>query len=130
MNFNQDLEIWQKTLKINVDIRVEHFSGIFTSALKEKCKSLIPRAQAFYLIKNNIAKAIPTTYEKKINFDYKGDKYEILFKGTDYTRFNEIQYDHLGKLGTTVIYFNPSISVSQNGYYLCDSNVIIIVKIY
>jgi hypothetical protein len=118
------LSLWEEALKLEVTYSDEEFNKAFTTALKNTCKSLIPEAQTFYIIRQDILSALPETYEYAFAFDHDGEMYDFSFKGSS-GKFEDYQMRHfdVDRIGSAKTGYTPVITVSQNGQIVLEPYV-------
>jgi hypothetical protein len=76
-------ESLQKKLGVEVTFDAADLNTNLNAHLAAWCKSYIPRAQSYDIVYNQVAAALPETYELSLQFEAKGEKYDFNFKGSD-----------------------------------------------
>jgi hypothetical protein len=126
------IEYWERLLKVKVSYTTEELNERFKATLPLICKSLIPKAQTYYLLSNDILEALPETYKHAFSFEHKGEKYDFSYRRFNMNLLIQFELDHFDKdrTGTAIINYNPTVEISKNGQVVFNPRINISSKNY
>jgi hypothetical protein len=106
-------ESLQKKLGVEVTFGAADLNTDLNVHVAAWCKSYIPRAQSYDIVYNQVAAALPETYELSLqlgqhDFNFKGS-------GVDHSKKGFFKFDDQEGFGKVNLHYHPTVTISHEG---------------
>jgi hypothetical protein len=122
-------ETVQQILKVDVTFNAADLNQHLQAYLMINCKSLIPYAQTYEILDNDIMMALPESYEHAFSFAVDGDTYDFSFKGNNKPKYFW-SWNKDEKNGNGLYIYHSIVTISKKGKEVFKQQDTINVKLY